>query len=190
MERRWEQTVQGKTSGARRALYVVAWALLILLVLGMLVAAAGILGESEAGRLRVNALPLVAFVLLTALAALIWRRKDYLKLEYDYVLSGGTLEVWAILCGRRRRRSLNLPLSAVRSCGCAAGSAYEKVAAQPGLRIHKMYINENARRTYFCYGEGGARNMALLELNGELVAAVRADRQLPAGAWQDTEGKA
>ncbi len=190
MERRWEQTVEGKVTGARRALYAGAWLLLALLLLGMLVASAGILGETEAGNLRVNWLSLILFAILGALAVAVWFNKDRLRVEYDYVLQDGVLEVFAILNARRRRRSLRVELASVQSCGPASGAAYARAAGGPDVRRHKLYIDEAAPRYFFCYGKGGARHLALLELSDELAAAVRASRYLPVGAWHDLEGKA
>ena len=119
MEQRYEQTVGARVSGARNALYVGAWALLALLALGMLIAASGILGMTDAGRMSVNWLSLILFALFAAAAALVFLKKDGLKLEYDYALEDGTLTVTAILNARRRKGKLTLPLSGVQSCGDA-----------------------------------------------------------------------
>ena len=54
MEQRYEQTVEARASGARNALHVGAWTLLVLLALGMLITASGILGMTDAGRMSVN----------------------------------------------------------------------------------------------------------------------------------------
>lgn len=189
MEQRYEQTVGARPSGARNALYIGAWALLVLLALGMLITAAGILGMTDAGRMSVNWPSLILFALFAAAAALVFLKKDGLKLEYDYALEDGTLTVTAILNARRRKGKLTLPLSGVLSCGDADSEEYRRISARPGLRKHKLYLNEAAPRCYFLYSADGAQHMAVLELNPELRNAVRCDRRLPVGSWHEGEGK-
>ena len=188
MEQRFEQTVGSESTGARSALYVGAWLLLALLVLGALIAAAGILGTTDAGALRINWLSLILFLLFAALAALVWLKKDGLKLEYDYALEDGTLAVCAILNARRRREKLMLPLSGVQSCGDVNSAEYRRISARPGLRKQRLYLNEAAPRCFFLYSADGAQHMAVLELNPELRNAVRGDRRLPLGSWHEGEG--
>ena len=71
MERRYEQTVGARASGARNALYAGAWIVLAVLVLGMLISAAGILGTDAAGRMSVSWPSLILFALMAAAAAFI-----------------------------------------------------------------------------------------------------------------------
>ena len=188
MEQRFEQTVGARSSGARSALYAGAWILLVILALGALIAAAGILGTTDAGAMRINWPSLILFVLFAALAVLLWFQKDTLKLEYDYALEDGTLAVSAILNARRRKVKLMLPLSGVQSCGDANSEEYRRTSARPGIRKQKLYLNEAAPRCFFLYSADGAQQLAVLELNPELRGAVRCDRRLPAGSWHEGEG--
>ena len=188
MEQRAEQTVGAKTSGARNALYAGAWILLVILVLGALVAAAGILGTTDAGGMRINWLSLILFALFAALAVLVWFKKDALRMEYDYALEDGTLAVCAILNARRRKVKLHLPLSGVQSCGDVNSAEYRCISARAGLRKQGLYIHEAAPRCFFLYNADGAQHLAVLELNPELRDAVRCDRRLPVGSWHEGEG--
>ena len=185
MEQRYEQTVASKLGGARSTLYIGAWILLALLVLGALIAAAGILGTDAAGKMSVSWTSLILLALFAAAAALVWFKKDALKLEYDYALEGGSLEVTAILNARRRKAKLHLPLSGVQSCGDVDSEAYRRISARSGLRKHKLYLNEAAPHCFFLYGADGAQHMAVLELNPEMRNAVRGDRRLPVGSWHE-----
>ena len=189
MEQRYEQTVGARASGARNALYVGAWALLALLSLGMLITAAGILGTDAAGKLSVSWPSLILFALFAAAAVLVFLKKDGLKLEYDYALEDGTLEVCAIYNARRRKGKLHLPLSSVQSCGDVDSAEYRRISARPGLRKHKFYLDDAAPRCFFLYSADGVLHMAVLELNPELRNAVRCDRRLPVGSWHEGEGK-
>ena len=188
MERRYEQTVGARASGARNALYVGAWIVLAVLVLGMLISAAGILGTDAAGRMSVSWPSLILFALMAAAAAFIFLKKDGLRLEYDYALEDGALDVTAILNARRRKARLHLPLSSVQSCGDVDSAEYRRISARPGLRKQKLYLNEAAPRCYFLYSADGAQHVAVLELNPELRDAVRGDRRLPLGSWHEGEG--
>ena len=189
MERRYEQTVGARASGARNALYAGAWIVLAVLVLGMLISAAGILGTDAAGRMSVSWPSLILFALMAAAAAFVFLKKDGLRLEYDYALEDGALDVTAILNARRRKGRLHLPLSSVQSCGDVDSEECRRISARPGLRKHKYYLDEAAPHCFFLYGADGALHMAVLELNSELRNAVRCDRRLPVGSWHEGEGK-
>lgn len=140
------------------------------------------------GAFRLNWTSLILFALFAALAALVWLKKDGLKLEYDYALEDGTLDVTAILNARRRKVKLTLPLSGVQSCGDVDSAEYRRISSRPGLQRHKLYLNEAAPRCFFLYSTDGAQHLAVLELNPELRNAVRGDRRLPLGSWHEGEG--
>ena len=182
MENYREQTVSANPGGHARLLYALSWAALALLLLLAVIFAAGIFGQDADGSLKIGWLSALLCALLLAGAALVWRFKDKLRVEYDYLLRDGVLEVTQVLNNRRRRPALRLELSRIQACG-------PHRTTKPGVKVEKFYLDLDAALTSICYEEKGERRMALLQLNEDMIAQLRGDKSLQRGAWRDGEGK-
>ena len=182
-----EQSVAGRRTARGAALYALCWALIVLLIAAAVAFAAGILRAAE-GALRINWAGAAGLVLCLAAAVAVFLRKDYLRVEYDYILRDGELDVIAILNNRRRRPLAQISLERIARMGPASGADYEAARRQPGLKPCAWHVREDGL-TYLCYMEQSVRRMALLELNAEMIAAIRGGGALPAGAWRGGEGK-
>lgn len=184
MDEYLEQLVSGERGGWRRAALALSWALIAALAVAAMIFAAGIIGPG-AERIEIRWLNLALTVACLALAWLIYRRKDALVCDYDYILRGGVLEVWAILNRRRRVRRAEIALERAAAAGPARGSGFAAEAKRPGLARHD-WRGRGEDLYYVCYADArGQRHMALLELNEEMAAAVRANRSLARGAWRE-----
>ena len=102
MDDYFEQSVSGQRTRWTTVLYGLCWALIALLVLIaflLLLNVTPIQATSQGVRWPLLALALVCL----ALAVLLFYRKDFLRMDYDFVLRSGALEIWGILNLRRRR---------------------------------------------------------------------------------------
>ena len=177
-----EQTVSKEKTIVARMLYGFAWALVILFVLMGLYFAASVFAASEGGDLEIRWSSVIGCVLTLASALSIWRFKDGLHIEYDYVLSENRLEVTRIMNNRRRKQCLALDLGRIQECGVFR-------AQKPGVKLERLYLDPNADLSYICYEEKGERRMALLQLNEDMIASLKKSRALQRGVWRDAEGK-
>lgn len=175
MEHRHEQTVSAAPDKKSSALLALAWFGIAALALLAIVFAAGILGTNAEGALSISWVSIICLVLCLAAAILIWRVKDRLRTEYDYVISDGRLEVSAVLNNRRRVTKLSLELGRILACG--QGNA-------PQGSTDKFYLDPNAQPCYICYEEKGEKKIALLELNTDMIALLKNSRELQRGAWR------
>lgn len=183
-----EQSVSGKRSAQGTALYGLCWTGCILLALAGVMFAANTLGNDPAA-LEIKWLNVLMTVLCLVPAAVLFRWKDHLRTEYDYILRGDALEISAILNARRRRRLAVIPMEKIIQCGFASGSHWEKAKRQPGIRICRWFIHGDANLAYLCYMEENIRRIALLELGDEMISSIRRSKRLPVGAWRNEEGK-
>ena len=179
MERYLEQTVSGSGAGGKRLLYALAWAAILLFLLLALFFAASIFGNAEGGGLGIDWISAVICLLLIGCAGIVWRAKDRLNIEYDYVFRDGCIEVTAVLNNRRRKTALRLELGRILECGRYDGRLRGKA--------RKLYLNDAGGLTYICYEDKGERRMALLELNDDMVAGLRMGIQRH--VWRSEEGK-
>lgn len=188
MEVYLEQSVAGKDSPGRMALYALCWLGIALLVLAALFCAAGVFESAPEG-VEIHWLRLAGMIVCLALAAVLFRQKDRLRTEYDYFLRDDALEVFGVYNRRRRRALARIPLEKLSRIGPASGAALETLRREGKLRWHDWHVRSEGLY-YICYAQDDARHAALLELNDEMAAALRHSRRLPTGAWRDANGKA
>ena len=176
MEQRHEQTVSAAPDKKSGVLLALAWAGMALFMLLALVFAAGIFGTDADGAISVNWPGVFGALLCFGTVFGLWRVKDRLRLEYDYAIVDGRLEVTAVLNNRRRAAKLRLELGRILACG--QGSA-------PQEKADKLYLNPHAKLCYICYEEKGEKKTALLELNEDMTALLKNSRELQRGAWRE-----
>lgn len=185
MENYLEQVVANTTQSRKTLYYFLLCMLMVILMMWALICLAGALtGDSG-----INWIGLAGFVVFGGLAAIIFRFKDYLRIEYEYVYSDGKLDVSSVMNNRRRRYLTRLELSQVKNCGVAKGPAYEKASADPSWQKHKWYLDGKQPIFYFCIEKKGAKHMMLLQLNNDMVELIVKGKRLPMGVWHDAEGK-
>jgi len=183
-----EQSVSGKRSIKKKILYVLCWcATALMLVLAMFLGA-GVFGDNP-GVLEISWLNVVLLLCCLAAAFGFFRRKDCVYVEYDYILRGSTLEISSVLNGRRRRRLAEISLERIMQIGSADAADGKSALQNPQLKKHRWFIDADSRVRYIIYLEENTRHMALLELNDEMLAAIRKSGKLAWDAWRNEEGK-
>lgn len=187
MENYIEQSVSGKRSMGKTVLYALCWcATALMLVLAMFFGTA-VFGDNP-DVLEINWLNVVLLLLCLLAAFGFFRRKDYVYMEYDYILRGETLEISGILNARRRRRLAEIPLERIRQIGSLEGADGKSVIQNPQYKKHRWLADPDARIHYLVYMEKNTRHLALLELNDEMLAAIRKSGKLSWEAWRCGEG--
>lgn len=181
MELYQEQTVARRPSGRDKLLYILTWLLVCFAALLMVVFAAGSVNFSPEGGISVNWFSAFGFLVSGAAAVLLWNSKDKLRMEYDYSLRGGVLEVCAVYNGRRRQQRIGLEIGEITAC--VVGGNF----AAAGMQVHKWFLNPEAMLYCLTYSKNGQQHAMLLELNPEMAAQLR--KELRPGVWHDEEGK-
>ena len=175
-----EQSVSG--NGRSAALYALCWLMIAILLVIALFFAASILdaGESVSAIRWMNVL---GTAICLGIAALLFRAKDHLRTEYDYILNDDALEIHAILNRRRRKTLAVIALDRIGSCGPASA------AAAPGMRECRWYLHRENQLYAIEYTAEGVRRRAVLELSDEFADQLRRCRKIQPGAWKNAEGK-
>lgn len=183
MERLYlEQSISG--NGRSRPLYTLCWLLIVVLVLIALFFAANITDADES-ILSIRWLNVMGLVFCVGIAALLFRGKDHLCTEYDYILNDDVMEIHAVLNRRRRKALASIPLERISSCGpVPAGNVYAS-----GVRESKWYLHRENTLYFIEYTAEGVRRRAVLELSEEFADQLRRCRKIQPGAWKNAEGK-
>lgn len=180
----YEQNVAACRKLKSRLLYFLCWVWIVLLLMAALLFLANLF-ENDPAVFTVNWLNGIGALMALSFAGLIFVRKDYLHMEYDYILSGSELTICGIMNQRRRKQLASFDLRSVLQAGRFSESVPVLADESSPMRRHRWYA-ENCRY-YIVYTETNIRHVALLELDETLAALVR--RQLPTGAWHGEEGK-
>jgi len=172
-----EQIVSKERTAGSKMLYALLCALSVLFLVIALFFAANVLGTSAEGGIAISWHAAIGCILTLASAAAVWRCKDRLNMEYDYAVEDGIIYVTAVLNNRRRVQKLQVEIGKISACG--KGHINEKAAS--------LYLNKDADLIYIQYEDKGEKHTVLLELNDEMISALR--RGLRVGAWRNPEGK-
>lgn len=180
-----EQCVSAPESGGKKALYKLCWCATVLLVVLAVFLATGVIGSNPAV-LEIKWGNLALLLVCLAVAFICFRKKDTLRVEYDYFLGDGVLEISAVYNASRRKNLEQIQLSKVVQMG-----VYSNPEILQGQRIERYNwsLNRDARVYYLVYMKESKRHMALLELNDEMISAIRRGGELPRNAWQNEEGE-
>lgn len=181
MEKYYEQSVARPGSAKTGLAYGLCWMLIVALMIIALLFASSALPESAGNALEVNWLSVLGLALCLVLAGILYVRKDYLRMEFDYILHDGVLEISGVMNRRRRKKLARIDLNRVLQAGAVPEGGSAALGPDKSIRRHKWYACEC--RHYLLYKEESIRHAALLELDAQLCELVR--RQLPVGAWRN-----
>jgi len=196
VEQYYEYSVAGSKSKRSEFFYAMCWLLIVICLIAAIFFASGIFADSTRtltytgpDALEVNWLCVVGTALCLLAAGILFRRKDHLRMEYDYILRGTVLEVSGIYNARRRRVLAEIPLERILQMGPIRDAQIQKLSNYPQMKHHNWCLNADVPRYYFIYMVENNRHLAFLELNDEIVAAIRNSGKLPRDAWRSEEGK-
>jgi len=184
MEKYLEQVAGGDAQGKKQLLYFLVCMLMVILFMWALICFAGAVTGGE-----INWTGVGGFVVFGAAAAVLFRVKDHLRTEYEYIYSDGRLDVSSVMNNRRRRYLTRIELHQVKQCGPAQGPAYERLASDAGYVKHKWYADSKAALYYFYVEKKGAKHLMLLQLNNDMIELITKGGKMPRGVWHDAEGK-
>ena len=95
------------------------------------------------------------------------------NLEYEYILTNSALDIDRIYAKRRRRRVINVDLSAIEGYGAAGDEGYAKFAANKTVMLLDLTSNVSGnRRIYFVMPRPKRRYLVVIEPDAELEAAI------------------
>lgn len=169
MEQHLEQTVVKEDTPVRRALYILCWLMIAALALAAMLFAANAM-DFNAPQIQLSWPNIIAALLALGAAGILFRRKDDLRVEYDYIYHDGTIEIVAVLNRRRRKRLLHLDVNRIQRVESAAA-----ILERRDYKIHNWYAREGA--TCLCYLEGNVRHAARLDLNDPFIDRLRGRRE-------------
>lgn len=185
-----EQVAVRQKQGMYTALYILCMiALAACLVIAVMFLSAVIGTDSETGGMAIRWLNLPIVAVFGGLAFLLWRASDNCRVEYDYTFTNGNLDVCKVLNNRRRRYLTALLMKDVIRCGPAAGPAFQKTLAEPGMKVHNWFVNREANLYFFYFKRQEVKHVAVLELNQEMVKVIRSkSTYLQRGVWYEADG--
>lgn len=179
-----EQSVTAKKSFGKSLLYALSWCATVLLVIMAMFFGTGVFSD-QPDVFKIHWMNVVLLLLCLLGAFVCYRRKDRLRMEYDYILRGKVLEISGILNARRRHKLAEISLDCILQIGPVAGMQIQDLQ----LKKHSWFSDSQSSISYIIYMQERTRHMAFLELNTEMLAALRKCGQIPRDAWRDEEGK-
>lgn len=186
-----EETARNHKPGLNNLLYSLSWVFMAIFgffALINLYSVIGNIGNPEYGFGVDMILAILVSILLPGGSAfLIWRKKDNLRIEYDYTythIGGGKadLDVAKVMGNARRRLMTSLALSSVESAGKVTHPSFQRYLTMRDVKKHNWFVNRGAELYYFYFAKNGVKHVIVLELSDTMIE--RATQHLGRGIWQ------
>jgi hypothetical protein len=176
-----EEVAIRRNAGMYNFLYMLSWVVMVLFALMAMFALSGVMGMMSGG---FSIMPIVMLVVFGGLAFLIYRYKDELKSEYEYVFTNGDLDVSKVLNNSRRRYLTSLTMKNVEAAGAVTSPSFQRYLTMPGVKRHNWFLNRDAHLYYFYFVKAGVKHLMVVELSGEMADLVKKPNYMNYGIWQ------
>ena len=166
--------------------YAMAWVAMILSALVAMMFFSSITTNFSVGTI-------VGFLIFGGLAALIWFKKDNLRIEYDYTFTNGDLDVGKVFGNARRRLMTSLSMKDVQAAGMVSHQSFQRFMNDKTVKKHNWFVNRGANLSYFYFEKENDRHETVkhaivLELSDEMIALLKP--YLKFGVWQGDDAQA
>ena len=181
-----EQVARKKKQGVYSFLYYLSWVFVVAFGIIALFSVYGIIGQNEEGGIVFNWQPIIIVLAFGGLAFLIWRKADYLRIEYDYTFTNGNLDVSQVLNNKRRKYLTALQMKDVIRCGPVGTQAFNKTLNEPSIKVHNWFVNRDANLYFFYFQRNSVKHVIVLELHQDMIDMIRSKSSyLQRGVWTD-----
>ena len=161
---------------ANMILYGLSW--VVIVVLGFI----ALLAFSAITAMQFSVSNFIQLGVCGGLAYLIWRKKDNLRIEYDYTFTNGDLDVGKVFGNSRRKLMTSLNLKNVEACGAVTHQSFQRYMTMKDCKKHNWFVNRDAKLYYFYFVKNEVRHAIILELSDEMITMLKP--YLAFGVWQ------
>ena len=176
-----EEVAVRRSAGLYNFLYMLAWVAMVVFALVAMIGLSGIMGMMSTG---FNIMPVIMLVVFGGSAFLIYRTKDELKSEYEYVFTNGDLDVSKVLNNSRRRYLTSLTMKNVEAAGPVNSAGFNRYVTMPGVKKHNWFLNRDAHLYFFYFVKSGVKHLMVVELTTEMADLVKRPNYMNYGIWQ------
>ncbi len=162
-------------------MYILVW---IVIIFSGIIA---LMGLSQIMGMQFNVSSIGSFLIFGGITALLYWKKDELKVEYDYTFTNGDLDVGKVFGNSRRRLMTSLPMKNVEAAGMVADSSFNKYMNDNSVKKHNWFVNRDANTSYFYFVKADKKGVMVkhcivLELSEEMLTMLKP--YLKFGVWQ------
>ena len=176
-----EEVAIRRNAGVYNLLYMLSWVVMVLFALMAMIGLSGVMGMMSGS---FSIMPIVMLVVFGGLAFLIYRYKDELKSEYEYVFTNGDLDVSKVLNNSRRRYLTSLTMKNVEAAGPVTSPSFQRYVTMQGIKKHNWFLNRDAHLYYFYFAKASVKHLMVVELSDEMAGLVRKPNYMNYGIWQ------
>lgn len=176
-----EEVAVRRSTGVYNLLYALSWVTMVIFALIALTGLSGLMSMLETG---FNIVPIAMLLICGGIAFLLFRYKDELKSEYEYVFTNGDLDVSKVLNNSRRRYLTSLAMKNVEAAGAVTHPSFQRYVATPGIKKHNWFLNRDAKLYFFYFVKSNVKHLMVVELTDEMVELVKKPQYMSYGIWQ------
>ena len=119
------------------------------------------------------------------LTALLFFKKDNLRIEYDYTFTNGELDVAKIMSNSRRQLMTSVKMKDIEAAGPVNDKSFIRFMNDNSVKKHNWFVNRTAPLYYFYFVKNEVRHAIVLELSPDMIKLLKP--YLPFGAWSESK---
>lgn len=125
---------------------------------------------------------IIWIVLNGGIAALIWFKKDELKMEYEYTFTNGELDFARVLGNKKRKELGSMRVKNVEAFGKVSSGGFNRYISMQGVKRSNWFLNRDAELYYFFFQKDGNKRVIICEPSEEMVEMIQ--MYIPRGVLQ------
>ena len=181
-----EQIVVKRHNGVNTVIYYLVWIFIVIFGFMGLIEVYGSINTIAMGQFQWPSL--VIGLLLVGCAALLWFKKDTLRVEYEYAFTRlgpkATLDVSQVLNNSKRKYLAEIPLDMVESAGSVNHPSFQRYLSGRDIKKHNWFLNRDADLTYLYFVKKSVKHLAIIEPSPDMKTLITTRNALNFGVWQ------
>jgi len=177
-----EEVVIRRHSGLATVTYYVMWAIMLIsLIVGVFMVNIVLSSVSNGGFSWYSLIYIAVFL---GIAALIWFKKDNLRVEYEYTFTNGVLDVSKVLNNSKRKYLAEIPLKTVESAGSVKQPAFQRFLNDKQIKKHNWFLNRESDLIYLYFNKNSVRHLVVIEPSPDMQELMHSKNYMNFGVWQ------
>lgn len=177
-----EEIIIRRNNGIATLLYYLLWIIMILsLIIGVVMVNIVISAIAQGAFNWMGIIWVIGFL---GMAALIWFKKDSLKVEYEYTFTNGTLDIAMVLNNSKRKYLAEIPLKLVESAGSVKHPSFQRYLNDKQLKKHNWFLNRDSDLVYLYFTKNSVRRLVVIEPSPDMQELMHSKGYMNFGVWQ------
>lgn len=163
-----EEIIVRRNATPYQLLYMLSWVGIVLFGLIALM-----LLQTTVMQMNFDLVSIAILLVSGGIAALLFFKKDNLKVEYEYTFTNGDLDFARVLSNSKRKELGTMKVKNVEACGFVTHPSFQRYLTMKDVRKDNWFLNRGANLFYFFFQKDGKKRLIVIEPSAEMAKLVK-----------------